>query len=175
MSNSDDAVWASHSDTSREHIRSLGVLGAQQTYPVVMAALDRFGCPKMDRLLRLLEILIVRYQFVGGGRTGALEMGCFAKVAHGIHERKILDATSAYKEFASVYPNDEKFRASLRDMRKAAASKTIYLLKGLQGRRCGEPRVNPSQGAEFDADLTVEHILPQSPADEWPADCPGRR
>jgi len=166
MANSDDPVWSQYPETVRELVRSLHTLGAQQTHPVVMAALERFDAKELERLLRLLEVLIVRYQFIGGGRTGALEIEC-AKVAHGIYERRIPDAATAFKEFRSVYTTDEKFKAALRDMRKASAAKTIYLLKGLEREAQRVAASGPVAGIQLDADIAVEHIYPQSPGAEW--------
>jgi len=45
-------------------------------HPVLLAALARWESQELERLLRLLETLLVRYQLIGGGRTGRLEISC---------------------------------------------------------------------------------------------------
>ena len=169
--NPDDPVWADYSKESREHVRSLRILGAQQTHPVILAAFDRLESAEMERLLRLLEVLIVRYQFVGGGRTGALEIEC-AKVAQGIHDGKIPNAATAFKEFRSVYPSDEAFRTALQDMREASGPKTVYLLKRLEEEARRQATSEPVAGMAWDTDLTVEHVIPKNPDREWAAKVP---
>jgi Protein of unknown function DUF262/Protein of unknown function (DUF1524) len=167
MSNAEDPVWASYNDVVRDHVRSLHTLAAQQTIPVVLAALERFDAAEMERLLWMLEVLIVRYQFVGGGRTGSLEIEC-AKVAHGIYERRINDTTAAFRELKTVYPTDEQFNGRFREMRKATAAKTIYLLKRLDLEAQRQATGQPLAGGQFDVDLSIEHVYPQNPGDEWP-------
>ena len=80
----DDPLWGDFSDTARSHVRALKVLRGTQTHPVLLAALARWEPEEVQRLLRLLEVVIVRYQLIGGGRTGILEIGC-ATVAAAIY------------------------------------------------------------------------------------------
>ena len=167
LSNPDDPIWSPYSDVVRECVQSLRTLGARQTHPVIMSALDRFDERQVERLMRMLEVLIVRYQFVGGGRTGALEIEC-ARIAKRIFQGQVTNASAAFKEIKKIYPSDERFRSSLREMRKATAAKTIYLFKGLEREAQRRATASPVAGGYFDSDLTVEHIWPQNPGLEWP-------
>ena len=88
LSNPEDPIWAPYSDAVRECVQSLRTLGSKQTHPVIMSALDRFDERQVERLMRMLEVLIVRYQFVGGGRTGALEIEC-ARIAKRIFQGQV--------------------------------------------------------------------------------------
>jgi hypothetical protein len=72
----DDPLWADFSDSGRGHIRALKVLGGAQTHPVLLSALAKWEAREVERLLKLLKVIIVRYQLIGGGRTGRLEISC---------------------------------------------------------------------------------------------------
>ncbi len=168
MSNSDDPVWAPYSEDARECVRALHILSAQQSRPVLLAALDRFRPTEMNRLLRLLEVLIVRYQFVGGGRTGPLEIEC-AKAAQAIHDGRITTASEVFSELRAVYPTDEQFNTNFKEMRKSSAAKTRYLFRGLERQARLQQSDGPDPGASFDSQLTVEHIWPaRANLQEWP-------
>lgn len=94
----DDPLWSGYSEAAKERVRNLKLLGGQQVHPVLLSALERFPQGEVERLLRLLEILIVRYQLVGGGRTGRLEISC-ARLAHRIFERRCVDTTEGRLPF----------------------------------------------------------------------------
>ena len=56
----------------------------------------KFDPHQMERLLRMLETIIVRYQLIGGGRTGRLEIVC-ARVAQAIFAGEIADTAGKRK------------------------------------------------------------------------------
>jgi hypothetical protein len=76
----DDPIWRQYSSETREHVGNLRLIGGQQVHPVMLSALDKFPDREVERLMRLLEVLIVRYQLIGGGRTGRLEIEVLSKV-----------------------------------------------------------------------------------------------
>ncbi len=161
----DDPVWSPHTKEARETVKSLKVLSSQQIHPVVLAALNRFTVHETERLLRLLEVLLVRYQLIGGERTGILEIAC-ARVAKMIHEKKIATATDAFKEFKEIYITDSEFQASFTAKQETNNSKIQYLLRGLEreARRIASPGMSDEEDIGI---LTVEHILPKNPGPEW--------
>ena len=72
----DSDIWSDHSETTRGYIKTLSLLGSLQVRPIILSALNKFQSTKLERLLYWLVTLIVRYQTVGGGRTGRLEQQC---------------------------------------------------------------------------------------------------
>ena len=79
----DSELWRQYSAASQEYVHALSILGSLQTRPVLLAALERFPPDHMERLLERLVTLIVRYQLIGRGRTGRLEISA-AAAAEGI-------------------------------------------------------------------------------------------
>ena len=163
----DDPIWASLSDKGRDTVRSLKVLGAQQVHPVLLSGLAKFSVTELERLLSLLETLIVRYQLIGGGRTGRLEIAC-ASLAHHIFEGKVASATAARQHVKDIYPSDADFREGFKTKQETNSRKLLYLLKRLEAqamraadKKEGGVEVEPKAG------LTVEHILPKKPDAGW--------
>ena len=163
IENAEDPVWAPFSRQVRQHIRSLRLLSSSQVHPVILAALDRFDVGEVERLLRLLEVLIVRYQLIGGGRTGLLEISC-ARLAKAIFEQKITTAASSFGDIADIYPKDNEFKDAFSRKIERTNNKAQYLLTALEKeeRRLVGKAVTDSFGG-----LTVEHILPKNPSDVW--------
>ena len=161
----DDPVWAPHTKETREYVRSLKILSSQQIHPVMLAALSKLAPHEVERLLRMLEVLIVRYQLVGGERTETLEIS-LAKLAKLIFEAKVATASDAFKEINDIYPMDDDFQAAFRNKQERSNQKAQYLLRGLE--REERRLASPSMSQEEDlGTVTVEHILPKSPGPQW--------
>jgi hypothetical protein len=136
----------------------------------MLAALSKFSTHEVERLLRLLEVLIVRYQLIGGGRTGVLEIS-LAKLAKAVFDGKagdsvVASASDAFREIKDIYPNDDDFQTAFRAKQERSNPKAQYLLRCLEmeERRLALPGM--SQEEELGT-LTVEHILPKSPGANW--------
>lgn len=174
LETSDDPVWAPYSAEARETVRNLKLLGSQQVHPIMLAALDRFAPPEVEKLLRLLEVLIVRYQLVGGGRTGRLEIAC-ARVARAVYMREISDtsgtrkvtsAADVFRELREIYPSDDTFGQDFARKQEESNQKAVYLLRAIERER--RRREAGARAAENEPGaLTLEHILPVNPGEEW--------
>jgi len=167
LESADDPIWAQYPGV-RETIRSLKLLGSEQTHPVILAAMAKFAPPELERLTRLLEALIVRYQLIGGGRTGRLEISC-ARLARMIFNGEVSTATIAAQELKDVFPNDDEFQTNFSTKNETTNAKAAYLLRRLE-KASRQASMGPS-ASELDPgiSLTVEHILPRSPTEEWRA------
>jgi hypothetical protein len=163
---SDDPVWGRYSQDARERISTLRMLGSKQIRPVLLSAIQCFESTEFERLLRLLEVVIVRWQLIGGERTGALEIQC-ARLAHLIFQRKIGTALKAREVLDGVYLSDSAFHSKFTEKDNLSNQKAIYLLKRIEEHerqvRLGDSakELGPARG------LTIEHVLPRNPSDEW--------
>jgi hypothetical protein len=155
-------------------VKSLKLLGGQQTHPVLLAALAKFQPREMERLLWLLEVIIFRYQFIGGGRTGRIEIVC-ARLAEAIFAGSITDAngtramataSDVFREASEVYPDDDSFEREFSYAQERNNQKAVYVLRGIER----ELRQRSAQGqatASEPGALTLEHVLPKNPGTEW--------
>lgn len=122
---------------------------------------------EVERLLRLLEIVIVRYQLIGGGRTGRLEIGC-AGLAAAIYCDKAKGAREAAAFFSDLMPSDKEFRANFEVAEEKSAPKARFLLTRLESQaRMSAGKADLGSELEPRATLTVEHILPKNPGENW--------
>jgi hypothetical protein len=163
---SDDPTWAGYSEESRDRIRVLKMLRSQSIHPVMLSAIAKFPHREMERLLSLLEVLIVRYQLVGGGRTGLLEIAS-AKLAAEIYQGKIKTAMEAYRALREIFPNDKEFYESFKIKQERTNTKAQYLLKRLE-EKLRARQLDGMAASELTLKaLTVEHIYPANSGPEW--------
>ncbi|MBL4627848.1 MAG: HNH endonuclease [Roseicyclus sp.] len=76
-------------------------------------------------------------------------------------------AAEVTKELRSIYPGDEIFRANFTtkvfDTSNNRNKQVVrYILAKIDAQTAGTPFSSPS------SEITVEHILPENPADNWP-------
>jgi hypothetical protein len=165
----DDAVWSPYTKEARATVASLKLLGSQQAHPVILSALARFDVPETQKLLRLLEVTIVRFLLVGGGNPGRFEPTC-ARVAELIFKEKVKTAAATFTEFKSsgVYPSDADFEAAFRLKTERNSQKARYFLRALE--KDAQVLAKAKMANEWEpAVLTLEHILPKKPNDDWKA------
>ena len=163
----DDPLWSDYSENARAHIRALKVLGGSQTHPVILAAIARWEASEIERLLRFLEIIIIRYQLIGGGRTGKLEIGC-AALASAIYAGRIKNAREAARTIPELLPSDKEFRERFEVAEEKSSSKTRLMLTRLEVQaRLSEGKSALGPELEPRPSLTVEHILPRNPDSSW--------
>jgi hypothetical protein len=164
IESADDPVWSPYAAEARHTVRSLRLLGSQQAHPVILSALSKFDIKEMPHLLRLLEVVIVRYLLILGGNTGRFETTC-AILARKIHAKEIKTAAEAYQELKDAYPSDEDFQQAFRVKQERSNQKVQYFLRRLEQQAIQQ---QPGKMAELaPGDLTVEHVLPKNPGAEW--------
>lgn len=167
LETADDSVWSAVDNHARESISALKLLGAKQVHPVLLSALEKMHPAELNRLLRLLEVLIVRYQLIGGGRTGRLEIAC-AALARRVYSGEITSASAAHSALKDIFPGDDDFRDAFRTKQETNSRKAMYLLRKLeiQARREAEQRPGGIELGPISG-LTVEHVLPRRPGPDW--------
>jgi len=166
LESADDPVWVPYSLQTRERMRALKLLGSKQVRPVILSALKRFEPPEMEKLIALLETIIVRYQLIGGERTGALEIQS-AKLAESIWNGSVRTAAEAKAAMASVYPGDADFHAAFAVKDGLSNQKATYILRAIENNE-RQARLGPEAKA-LDAGraLTLEHVLPKGGGAAW--------
>lgn len=167
---SDSDIWSEHTERAREHIRTLSLLGGTQPQPIVMSALRRFDSDQMEKLLHYLICLIVRYQLIGGGRTGRLEQ-VIAKVAPAITSGTIKTPAAIWREFLPIIPTDEEFIQDFQVYTETKMARARYILTELEvsKRKAARPNKKSELAPASSGTLTVEHILPKNPSQDWKA------
>ena len=170
LDSSEDPTWSPFSKKCRQGLSSLRVLGSRQVRPVLLSAIVRFTAPEFEKLVWLLETVLIRWQVIGGRRTGMLEITC-ARLAHKIWENEIRTGQQARAALESVYTSDSDFRVAFGSKQNLSNQKAAYLLRIIEfeerKRQLGANATELEPG-QF---LSIEHILPKKdPGPEWEAE-----
>ena len=165
LNSSEDVVWNPYSDRCRELIDDLRVLGSKLVRPVILSGVKRLSSKEFERLLWLLQVVIVRWQIVKGGRPGVIERTC-ARLAQAIWRTEVSTVKEAMVFLAEPYGTDKEFQDNFSEFQNSAGSKTLYFLRKLEEHERQIKR-GASGGELKPAKLTLEHILPRNPASEW--------
>jgi hypothetical protein len=165
LESSDDPAWARYSGQSRELLSTLRLLGSKQAKPIILSAVKRFDPGEFERLLRLLEVVVVRYQLIGEGRTGGIEIA-FSRLAQSIWKDGVKNARDALKVLGDIMPNDDAFRDAFSQKDNLSNPKAVYLLKKLEQHERQIKKGGHGQELAVGS-LSLEHILPQNPGKPW--------
>lgn len=162
----DHDVWDGHSNECRRLLSSLAVLGNRQVRSIILAALQHFSPQRMERLLRHLVTLTVRYQTVGKGRTGLLEIAT-ARAALGISSKGLNTPQKVWTSLRSLLPSDRDFAAEFKRYGETKPARARYILRELEAAAYRKEHSGENPELVPWEDLTLEHIFPRNPSAEW--------
>lgn len=146
-------------------VRTLRLFNVRQPFALLLAARRVFSEIDFTRLLHFCVIISFRYNIILNGATGDQET-VYNGLALDISMGKISTADEAVKSLKRIYPSDTEF--------KAAFSKKSFNLNSAQGKRMIRYalfELEAAAGNSMDRDsqrLSVEHVLPQNPGENWP-------
>lgn len=162
----DDLIWREHSKEARALIADLAKLKSKTIRPVLLAAIKKVQPKDFERLLRLLETIIIRWQVIGEERTSPFEVAC-ARLAVGIWKGEITSGAAAFGIMKSVYPDDSVFQDQFQEKGSIPRTKAAYILRKIE--EAERTAKNEGYGKELLANesLSLEHIIPQNPGSEW--------
>ena len=161
-----DGFWTS---SERESLALLQMFNVRQPLSVLLAVFDRFAERNRSgfgRFLRAIAVVSFRYNVICGRKSNEQE-AMYNRIARDVSEGRIAVLETAIQALRPVYPEDAEFRAAFVDKSFRTTSSrnrkgVRYILLQLEEHLCG--RSHEFESAKYD----IEHVLPESPGDEWP-------
>jgi hypothetical protein len=166
LDDADDPVWTNHTPTTRELVGRLKILGSKLVRPAILSGMKKLAVPEFEKLLRVLEVIVVRWQVVGEGRTGTIER-VSARLAQQIWDGTVVDRAGIVTALSELYTTDKEFVEKFSLQENLTKQKAIYLLKRIEDHVRGSTMGQSGKGLGPSASLTLEHILPVNPGSEW--------
>ena len=161
LGNANDEFWRDTPD-NRSYIRELNLFRVKQVYPTLFAAYTEFTPDDFTRLLKLVVAISFRYSVVSSLNPNDLEK-LYNIIAIEISAGQIARPRQVFEKLRPVYVPDEKFRqdfALFAIVPKGNKKKLVrYILAQLEADASGRKDEEDS--------FSIEHILPESPTDEW--------
>jgi len=163
----DHELWKEQKEI-RDLIEELVLFNTQQQKSLLLAAYFLFfeSDPKeFIKTLRIIRSIIFRYTIIGGLNPNELEKR-YNEGAIAISERKIRRAQDLIEYLKPIYPEDEEFKQFFTtkqfDVTNSRQKKIIrYILICIENQKFNKS-YNP-----FSTDITLEHIMPQNPQNQW--------
>ena len=154
-------IWTSEQS---KMIEDLNILGVSQCYPLLMMAKTRWTEAEFNKLLRNIITISFRYHTIGGQNPNELER-IYGKASASIFKGEIKSARVLFNTFLKeAYLDDDSFKNDFSHKiinTQKYNGLVKYILGKLEVQYGGnEPDLDSKQ-------LSVEHILPESPTEEW--------
>ncbi len=143
----------------------LHILKVKQCYPLLMVTLSKMDRKYRANIFKACENVLFRYLTICGKNPNALE-DVFNKICNKINNGEIKNYKSIKNELKNIYVKDEEFFndfiiKSINTKGNQRIAKYILI------------KINTSLSADKidininDNNLTLEHILPENPNEEW--------
>ncbi|MCH9845501.1 MAG: DUF262 domain-containing HNH endonuclease family protein [Alphaproteobacteria bacterium] len=162
-----DDFWHEHDAIKgkiRAHLDTLDLFNIKTPYSLLMAAYDTYMSHDSDKFLKILEwiaIISIRYNVICN-RPANEQENRYNHIAREITSNHNLQLSSIKMMLKTIYPDDNIIKSSFTDKTlpsKQSSKKIRFLLSHIEK--------HLSNGHLPSDDLTIEHILPQNPDDDW--------
>lgn len=157
-----DGFWRSHDKKSAESLATLEMFNIVQPHGVLMAAYKHFSAEEFTKILGYIEVISIRYNVIGR-KSPNLQERVYNQLACAISNKQVKNLQAVKNGLKEIYPPDEDFLYdfSHKDMPTAQSERKVrFILARLEEQLNGGVSVD-------DSSLTLEHILPVNPSEEW--------
>jgi hypothetical protein len=165
---SHDPKWAAYSAATRYSVETFAAhLQVQQIRPLMFAVSRSFDPVETDKAFRLFVSWSVRF-LIYGGRGGMLDTQ-YSLRARDVGTKHIATARALREAMKEYVPTDSQFEEAFASTRVSRARLARYYLRAIDKTIKSDPQ--PEFVANEEAEqITLEHVLPLSPSQEWDAD-----
>lgn len=149
----------------KENAKLLKMFSVRQPFALLMAMQENIPVGFSQVLSGIVSITF-RYNVISNLQAAEQER-TYSRVAIGISQGTLSSAAEVIGQLRSIYPNDDIFKANFAtktfDTSNSRNKQIVrYILAKLDAQIAGTPFSWPSP------EITIEHILPENPADNWP-------
>ena len=156
---------------ARPHVGELSLFRIRQPMPLLFAAWECFSKDDFIRVLKLVSAISFRYTIVSSLNPNDLE-SAYHWAAKAVTDGEATTPAAVFHRLRSIYVSDGKMQQDFSQLEintKGRKKLAKYILAQLEqyvsGRAC-DPDTDPG---------TVEHILPENPAEEWEETYPANK
>jgi hypothetical protein len=149
---------------AKPFIKELNLFRVRQMTPLLFAAWERFSREDFVRILKLVSVISFRYTVVSGLNTNTLEPA-YHQAAKSVLDGIARTPAAVFERLGAIYVNDAKFQQDFSLMvtntggqRKKVAKYILARLEEDASARACDADTDPG---------SIEHILPENPADNW--------
>ncbi len=150
--------------SAKPYVSELNLFRIRQPMPLLFSVWETFSKEDFVRVLKLVSAVSFRYTVVSGLNTNALEP-VYHRAAKAVADGEATTTAAVFERLKPIYVDDQKMRQDFTlievDTRGWGRKLAKYILARLEqnaaGRAC-DPDTDPG---------TIEHVLPENPAEIW--------
>ncbi len=145
---------------ARPHLEVLKLFGIKTPLSLLMAGYEKFSPQEFTKLLNCIEVLTLRYNVICNLATNDQERMYNITANQLINED--LSLQEVMDRLRTIYPHDVEVRQRFGDKSmtsRRSNKKIMFLLREIEMHLSGRAPQN----------LTLEHVLPYNPGDDWQA------
>jgi uncharacterized protein with ParB-like and HNH nuclease domain len=165
MIDTTSGFWNDYSFSSKSHMETLNLFGMTQVRPLLLAIMKQFDKKEVEKSLKFLVSVSVRFLIYGGLGGGALEVQ-FSERAKEVTDGLVKNTKELALKLSTVIPSDTQFKEAFKI---AAVSKQYlarYYLMTLENSVNGKENPELVPNADTSA-VNLEHVLPKIMNDNW--------
>lgn len=158
----DESDWEGE---DKENAKLLKTFSVRQPFALLMSANQRIP-GGFSQILRAIVQVTLRYNVIGNLQAAEQER-TYSRVATAITSGEIQSPAEVIQRLRPIYPSDSTFRASFATkVFDTSNSRNGEIVRYLLGRI--EAHENNSAYSSLARTITLEHVLPENPHDNWP-------
>ena len=165
-----DEFWRTHSNGQynkerlKLSLRTLNLFKIVTPQSLLLSAFSQLSPDDFIKLLYYIEVISIRYNVICSKLPSEQEK-VYSKAAKNMYESSAPSINKALDGLRQIYPSDEEFLHAFKlktFKTRQTNKKACWILYRI------EKHLKQSKDTDVDfEDITVEHILPQNPAQEW--------
>lgn len=163
-----NSFWNDYSDASKNHMATLNLFRMTQMRPLLLSIISKFNNREVEKSLKFLVSLSVRFLIYGGLGGGALEVQ-FSERAKEVGNGEISNTNELKEKLSRVIPSDTQFKEAFKTASVSKQYLARYYLMTLEKAKRGEENPEFVPNADTSA-VNLEHILPKTPDESWTID-----
>lgn len=163
MSNVDHPFWKGYGTSLRRDLETLQLFGISQFRPLLLAAMEKMKEDHVEKLVRIIVVLSMRYSIIGTLGTGNIERA-YSDAAVQIRSGKGDTPAKVFSSLKPIYPDDAKFEADFFQRAIGKAKLARYILGELA---TSKQRNKIQVVTEDERKSTLEHIMPKTRSQDW--------
>lgn len=162
LTDGNDEMWTDND--VKENIALLNLFRLKQPFSLLMAAKKNLSDNEFKRVLKAVITMCFRYNVICDRNPNDQE-GPFNSLAQSIS----IDKTVELQKLSSIMVDDAEFKTAFKEKIFPYNSRNAKVVKYILGKI--EYFKGSTQAVRFDDDnVSIEHIYPQNPSDEWELD-----
>lgn len=167
LSNPESSVWSGFPSKIRDNIRVLNLFDIAPLKPLLLAAAKKMS--KNEAALTFEKAVAIGVRLIIASRTTTQSVEKpLGDVAQKVWQEEIKDCKAVVNALASSIPNDQQFKEAFETATVSNAQFARYYLRSLErvAKEEPDPWLIPNDDT---ATITLEHVCPQKPLENWPS------